>query len=61
MLYIGLLRKRDNSTHKIYSGRQVFQRTEVGLKAIFVCMKKITEILYRGEEGLGREGWKGRG
>ena len=34
MFYNCLLRKRDNSTHKIFSGRQLFLRTCVGLKAI---------------------------
>ena len=32
--YNRLLRKRDNSTHKLYSGRQLFLRKWMGLKAI---------------------------
>ena len=45
MFYKSLLRKRDNSTHKIYSRRLHFLRTWVGLKAISHIMSHVGKLI----------------
>ena len=46
MFYNRLLRKRDNSAHKRYSGIQLFPRPWVGLKSISHFIPQFGKLIY---------------